>query len=50
MVHLPKPTVVVDGSNLLSAELAWGEAIPLGNQEFITDHSDNLSLSPEGKD
>jgi hypothetical protein len=33
-----------------SAELSLGETIHLGNQEFIADRSDNLSLSPQGKD
>jgi hypothetical protein len=50
MVHLPKPTVVTNSSNLFDAELGWGEAIGLESQEFTADRSDNLNLSPSGRD
>jgi hypothetical protein len=50
MVHLPKHVVVTNNSNLLGTELIWGETICLRHQEFITDRSNSLSLSPEGKD
>jgi hypothetical protein len=49
MVHSLKPAIVMNGSNLFGAEVAWGETIRLGNQEFITNRSDNLSLSPRGR-
>jgi hypothetical protein len=50
MVHLSKPVVVTDGSNLFGVELAKGETIHFRNLEFIADHFNYLSLSPEGDD
>jgi hypothetical protein len=50
IVHLLKSVVIIDGSNLIGIELTWGETIRFGNQEFIADRFDNLSLSPEGND
>jgi hypothetical protein len=50
MVHLPKPTIIIAGSNLFSIELACGETIRFGSLEFIADCFDNLSISPEGID
>jgi hypothetical protein len=50
IVHLPQPTNSTDDINLLGIELAWGEIIQFGNLEFIANHLDNLSLSPEGND
>jgi hypothetical protein len=50
MVHLSQPTIITDSSNLFDIELTRGEIIPFENLEFIADHFDNQSFSPEGND
>jgi hypothetical protein len=50
MIHLLKPIVITDASNLFDVELTWGETVHFKNLEFIADRFDNLSLSPERND
>jgi hypothetical protein len=50
MDHWPKPAVVTDGNNLIGIEFTWGKTILFGSLEFIANHFNNLSFSPEGND
>jgi hypothetical protein len=47
---LHKPTIATGDIYLLGIKLTQGEAIHFEDLEFIADHFDNLSLSPEGND
>jgi hypothetical protein len=47
---LCKPAVTAGDMYLFSIELTQDEAISFEDHEFITDHFNNLSLSPEGDD
>jgi hypothetical protein len=47
---LRKPAVTAGDKYLFGIELTHDEAINFEDLEIITDHFDNLSLSPEGDD
>jgi hypothetical protein len=47
---LPKVDIATKGIYLFGIELTWGGTIHFEKLEFIADHIDNQSLSPEGND
>jgi hypothetical protein len=50
MVHSSTLVFATDGECLTCSGSSLGETICLGSLEFIIDHFDNHSLSPEGSD
>jgi hypothetical protein len=50
MVHSSMLAITTNGERLMCGGFSLSETVRFGNLEFIADHFDNLSLSPEGSD